>query len=54
MSRLPRSETSQRGMDSRKLTSSMASTILSGSVAVVEIAEPMPPMTVLTTPPQIL
>ena len=47
-------DTNQSGMDSRKLTSSMASTILSGSVAVVEIAEPMPPMTVLTTPPQIL
>ena len=54
ISRLPSSDTSQSGMDSRKLTSSMASTILSGSVAVVEIAEPMPPMTVLTTPPQIL
>ena len=41
ISRLPRKETSHSGMLCKKPTSSMASTIAEGSVAVVETPPPM-------------
>ena len=50
--RLPSIDTSQRGMEARKPTSSMALTISVGRVAAVDTAPPMPDMTLETTPPQ--
>ena len=52
MSTEPRKETSQRGMDCKKPTSSMAVTISLGRVAVSLTAPPTPPITVCTIPPQ--
>ena len=48
----PRKDTSQRGMDCKKPTLSMASTISLGRVAACVTAPPIPPMTVCTMPPQ--
>ena len=54
MTREPRKDTSQRGILSSRPRLSMAVTISVGRVAAVEMEEPMPPMTVLMIPPQIL
>ena len=54
MKRLPRNDTSHKGILSIKPTPSMALTISEGRVAVCVTAVPIPFITVATIPPQIL